>query len=730
MKFLHKLTAASLLAAGAIFSSSSEVIEITAPGSSLLLEASKGKSLKYLYFGKSPSPTDVASLAASANKTRLYPAYGMGDCRQTALAATMPDGNMTLELTTDTVLTDGRMTTVRLRDKVYPISVDLRFRTFPDCDVIETWAEITNNSRNDVELRQFASAHLPIPRGDVWLSSLYGSWANEARLEEKPLSHGLFEIYNTDGVRNSQSSHAEVMFSLDGKPQENNGRIIGAALCYSGNYKLKVDTDESDFHHFFAGIDDDNSYYTLAPGERFITPELALTYSTEGKGGASRAFHNWARKHRLANGDRDRKILLNSWEGVYFDINEPGMEAMMRDIADMGGELFVMDDGWFGSKYPRNDDTTSLGDWVVNTHKLPNGIGGLLKTARDAGIDFGIWIEPEMVNIKSELYEKHPEYVLKADRRDIIPGRGGSQVALDLGNPKVQDLVFEVVDTLLTNYPQIDYIKWDANTAILNRGSQYQGKDRQSRLFIDYHRGFRKVMERIRQKYPDVTIQACASGGGRVNYGVLPWFDEFWASDNTDALQRIYIQWGTSHFFPALAMGSHISAAPNHQTGHVLPLKFRIDVAMSGRLGMEIQPKDMTGAEKEQCRLAISDYKRIRDVVQHGNLYRLQSPYDNNGVASLMYVSNNRDKAVLFWYKTETFAGQKLPPTVLAGLAPDKSYKITELNPIDVVPLTVEGKSFSGSLLMCNGLTLPIEHNDGKNLHVPYASRVLLLEAQ
>lgn len=730
MTFIKKSIIALFFAALTSAETYAEIINVSTPSSTILLDAKRGKALKYLYYGKKLTTDDMNSVAATSSQTDFYPVYGLGGSCKTALAATMPDGNMTLDLAVDTVVTDGAITSFRMRDKVYPLNVDLRLKTFPDCDIIEIWTEITNNAKRNVVLREFASAHLPIPYGDVYLSSLYGTWANEARLEERPLPHGVVEIYNTDGVRNSQSSHAEIMLSLDGKPAENHGRVIGAALCYSGNYKLRVDTDESDFHHFFAGINEDNSSYILAPGETFVTPELALTYSTEGKGGASRSFHNWAKKHKIAHGDRDRKILLNSWEGVYFDINETGMADMMRDIADMGGELFVMDDGWFGAKYPRDNDTTSLGDWTINTLKLPHGIKGLVERAKQNGIDFGIWIEPEMTNFKSELFEKHPEYVIKADKREIIPGRGGSQVALDLGNPKVQDLVFEVFDTLMTNYPEIDYIKWDANTAVLNRGSQYLDKDRQSHLFINYHRGFKNVMERIRNKYPDVTIQACASGGGRANYGILPWFDEFWVSDDTDALQRIYLQWGTSHFFPALAMGSHISAAPNHQTGRVIPLKFRIDVAMSGRLGMEIQPKDMTDAEKEQCRLAISDYKRIRDVVQHGNLYRLQSPYDNKGVASLMYVSNNRDKAVLFWYKTETFAGQKLPPTVLAGLAPDRSYKITELNPIDVVPLAVEGKLFSGDLLMSNGLTLPTEHNNGKDLHVPYASRILLLEAQ
>lgn len=730
MTFIKKCIIALFLAAVTSAETYAEIINISTPLSTILLDAKRGKALKYLYYGMKLTADDMNSVAATSSQTDFYPVYGLGSSCKTALAATMPDGNMTLDLAVDTVVIDGAVTSVRMRDKVYPLNVDLRLKTFPDCDIIEIWTEITNNAKSNVVLREFASAHLPIPYGDVYLSSLYGTWANEARLEERPLPHGVVEIYNTDGVRNSQSSHAEIMLSLDGKPAENHGRVIGAALCYSGNYKLRVDTDESDFHHFFSGINEDNSSYILAPGETFVTPELALTYSTEGKGGASRSFHNWAKKHKIAHGDKDRKILLNSWEGVYFDINETGMAEMMRDIADMGGELFVMDDGWFGAKYPRDNDTTSLGDWVVNTHKLPHGINGLVESAQQNSIDFGIWIEPEMTNFKSELFEKHPEYVIKADKREIIPGRGGSQVSLDLGNPKVQDLVFEVFDTLMTNYPEIDYIKWDANTAVLNRGSQYLDKDRQSHLFINYHRGFKNVMERIRAKYPDVTIQACASGGGRANYGILPWFDEFWVSDDTDALQRIYLQWGTSHFFPALAMGSHISAAPNHQTGRVIPLKFRIDVAMSGRLGMEIQPKDMTDAEKEQCRLAISDYKRIRDVVQHGNLYRLQSPYDNKGVASLMYVSDNLDKAVLFWYKTETFAGQKLPPTVLAGLAPDRSYRITELNPIDVVPLAVEGKCFSGNLLMSNGLTLPVEHNNGKDLHVPYASRILLLEAQ
>lgn len=453
-----------------------------------------------------------------------------------------------------------------------------------------------------------------------------------------------------------------------------------------------------------------------------------MTYSDEGLSGTSRNFHRWARLHKLANGTKLRKILLNSWEGVYFGINEERMNQMMTDIASMGGELFVMDDGWFGDKYPRRTDKTSLGDWVVDKRKLPSGIEGLIDAAHQRGIKFGIWIEPEMANTRSELYEKHPDWVLKAPERELVLGRGGTQVVLDLTNPEVQDFIFHIVDNLMAKHPDINYIKWDANMSIMNHGSNYLNKEDQSDLYIAYHRGFESICQRIRLKYPDLTIQACAQGGGRANYGVLPYFDEFWVSDNTDALQRIYMQWGTSYFFPAIAMASHISAAPNHQTFRTIPLKYRIDVAMSGRLGMEIQPKDMTDEEKELCRKAIAEYKEIRPVVQLGDIYRLVSPYDKLGVASLMYTSPEKDKAVFYWWKLEHFYNQHLPRVKMAGLAPNAEYRICELNRIDKQPLDFEGKIFSGAYLMANGLELPANHLVDRNKKNDYSSRVLYLE--
>lgn len=723
---------AACLSAGSL---QAENVCVSTPSTSLVVEATQGQELKFVYYGAHLADADQQYLGdAGASWYSAYPAYGLSPAVEDAIAVRHADGNMTLRLVvdgTETRAEEGATVRVfKLRDAFYPVSVNVCYRTYADADIIETWTEIKNNEKSAIVLRRFDSGYLPIRRGNVWVSHLSGSWANEAQVTQEPLTPGMMVIENKDGGRNAHTSHSEVMFSLDGQPQENSGRVIGAALCYSGNYKLRINTHDDEYHGFFAGINEENSEYRLERGETFTTPVLALTYSAEGLSGASRNFHRWARAHRLANGNTPRKILLNSWEGVYFDINEQGMAQMMKDIKDMGGELFVMDDGWFGSKYPRNNDSTSLGDWTVDTRKLPSGIEGLIQEAERQGIKFGIWLEPEMTNTKSEFFEKHPDWVLKATNRDLVTGRGGTQLVLDLANPKVQDFIVDLVDNLMTKHPQIDYIKWDANMPISNHGSQYLPASKQSLLYIAYHQGMEKVMQRIRAKYPKLTIQECASGGGRANYGLLPYFDEFWTSDNTDALQRIYMQWGTSYFFPAIAMGSHISAVPNHTVFRTTPLKFRIDVAMSGRLGMEIQPKNMTDEEKAQCRQAIADYKLIRNTVQQGDLYRLQSPFDHIGVASLMYVNEAKTQAAFYWWKTENFYNQHLPRIPMKGLDPNRMYRVRELNRIDNKPLQFEGKSFSGAFLMANGLELPYTHDVDYNKKNDYASRVLLLEAE
>lgn len=730
-----KLKSIALILMTVALPAMAEKVSVNTKGMSLILDVENGKPAQYLYFGTKLNPNDLQNLkVATDGRMDAYPAYGLNTPAEAALAMRHSDGNLSTALvaTGCDVKNEGNasVTTVHLKDPVYNIKVDLKYRAYNDVDMIEAWTEILNGEKGTVTLTTFASAMLPIRRGDVWMSHLSGTWAAEGQLSHEKLQPGEFVIRNNDGTRNSHTDHAEVMFSLDGKGQENVGNVIGAALVYSGNYKLKTVTDDTEYHYFFAGINEQNSEYHLKKGETFKTPALALTYSTQGLSGASRNFHKWGRKYILAHGDKERDILLNSWEGVYFDINQKGMDQMMADIHSMGGELFVMDDGWFGTKYPRVTDNCALGDWVVDTKKLPNGIEGLLNDARKNQVKFGIWIEPEMTNTTSMLYEKHPDWVIKAPKRDAVLGRGGTQLVLDLSNPKVQDFVFGVVDNLLTKYPDIAYIKWDANMAIMNHGSQYLSAADQSHLYIAYHQGFAKVIDCIRAKYKDVVIQCCASGGGRANWGMLRGFDEFWVSDNTDAMQRIYMQYGTSYFFPAIAMASHISAVPNHTVFRTTSLKYRIDVAMSGRLGMEIQPKNMTDEEKALCRKAISEYKEIRPVVQFGDLYRLVSPYDNQGLSSIMYVSEAKNKAVFYWWKLANFYNVHLPRVKMAGLDENKIYKVKELDVIDNKPLDCEGKSYSGKYLMEHGLEMPYVHEVDWGKKNDWSSRVLYLEAE
>ena len=706
-------------------------VVIQTKNTTMVLDVETGKQPQYVYYGAKLSDYDLQNLQSPRDgRMDAYPAYGMNCTAEAAVSMTHADGNMSTELFATDVTTQGSVTQITLKDPKYPVQVVLCYQARFDEDMIETWTEIKNGEAKPITLTQFASCSLPIRRGNVWLSHFGGSWGNEARLIEEPIQLGQKVIKNKDGVRNAHTDHAEVMFSLDGKGRENSGDVIGAALCYSGNYQLKVETDDTEYHYFFAGINPDNSAYHLKKGETFTTPKVAFSFSKCGLSGVSRNFHRWGRKYMLAHGNKERKILLNSWEGVYFDINQQGMDQMMGDIASMGGELFVMDDGWFGVKYPRKTDNCALGDWEVDKNKLPEGIEGLLRDAKKHGIKFGIWIEPEMTNSVSELYDAHPDWVVKAPKREVVKGRGGTQLVLDLANPKVQDFVFSIVDNLMTKYPEIDYIKWDANMPIINHGSQYLTMNDQSHLYIEYHRGFEKVCQRVRAKYPDLTIQACASGGGRANWGVLPYFDEFWVSDNTDALQRIYMQWGTSYFFPAIAMASHISATPNHTVFRTTALKYRVDVAMSGRLGMEIQPKNMTDDEKELCRKAIAEYKQIRPIVQFGDIYRLVSPYDKQGLASLMYVDEQKSKSVFFWWKTESFQNEHLPRVKMVGLDASKNYKIHELNRIDLRPMDVEGKVFSGAYLMNHGLEMPYRNEPEWSKKNDWSSRVLLLEAQ
>ena len=685
---------------------------VSTPNTSLLIEATPGETVKIQYYGSKIENSDIQGIydAGMVFNADSYPAFGLQTMGEKAIAATQPDGNMSLDLKIEQVkqypTKDGEVTEILLKDKVYPFEIKQYYKAYQGTDIISTWIEIMNNGKKSVTLYRFVSAYLPVQRGDNWLTHFHGHWGAENMLEEEKLTNGQKVISNKDGMVNTETDNPSFMLSIDGKPQEEYGHILGGTLAWTGNYLLKMDITNTKLN-IIAGINEENSHYKLESKETFKTPEFAMTYSTSGKGGVSRAFHRWARMYKLSHGNVERDILLNSWEGVYFKVNQEGMDQMMKSFSALGGELFVMDDGWFGNKYSRDRGDSSLGDWTVNKKKLPLGIEGLIASAKKHKIKFGLWIEPEMSNTKSELFEKHPEWILQCKNRPLSTGRGGTQIVLDLTNPEVQDFVFSVIDNLMTHYPEIAYMKWDANSCMLDYGSPYLPKEKQSHLYIEHHRGLNNVLERIRAKYPQLILQACAGGGGRINYGILPYFDEFWTSDDTDALQRVYLQWGVSCFYPAIAMAAHVSADKNHQTGRYLPLKFRFDVAMSGRLGMEMQPEDMTEADKEFTQRAIQAYKGIRPIVQFGDLYRLISPYENKGVASLMYVAPEKDRAVFYAYKMNHFINMTIPNVKMNGLDPQKKYQLIDLTPLSKnKPCSLHNKIISGKILMEKGIAL------------------------
>jgi len=704
---------------------------VNTPKTTLMLAVNEGQTPRIHYYGSRLRPEQAHEVydAMSINYD-AYPAFGLNSFDETALSVTHADGNMSTELVVTGCRTEGDQTIIAMKDKKYDLYVDLCYRANDKSDVIETWTVIRNGEKKPIKMEQYASGVMTFRQegarqGDgttgrgVWLTHFHGGWGQEAAMTEEPLTAGLKVITNHDGVRTAMDDRAEVMLSLDGRPQENSGRVVGAALCWTGNYKLRIETRGKYRHTLLAGIDDLHTAYTLKPGETFQTPVLAMAYSEEGKGGVSRAFHRWGRNSQLHNGKALREILLNSWEGVYMDVNQEVCEQMMDGIKTLGGELFVVDDGWFGRKYRRTDDTKALGDWMTDTVKLPKGIPALVKAAEDRGLKFGIWIEPEMTNSNSELYDAHPDWVVAHPTRELSKGRGGTQLVLDLSNPKVQDYVVGIVDNLVKENPTLHYIKWDCNMSMNNYGSSYLTADRQSHLFVDYHLGLHSALKRIRQAHPDLVIQLCSSGGGRVNWGFMPYFDEFWVSDNTDAQQRLFTQWGTSHFYPTMAMAQHVSASPNHQTGRVIPLKFRFDVAMTGRLGMEMKPSDLNERETEYAKKAVAFYKEIRPTVQLGDLYRLLSPYEGNGFCSEMFVSEDKSEAVFFCYKFENYIGLETPRWHMAGLDPNATYRLNEFECTERTHF-FEGKTFSGKFLMETGIDATLGRQ--------FASRVIRLK--
>lgn len=721
----------SVLAVLRLEAQENNLIRVETNDLNMVLEAQSGRKVILHYWGEKIRGNDSFRNCKLKNQPdtqdkygmQLYPAYGGRFFLNPALKLTHSDGVLTTELVyTDhevkTIDANRTQTIIHLQDNLYPVMVDIRFTAYIKENVICQSVSVSHKEKGTVKVENLASSYLSFHADSYYLTHFHGTWAHEMQMREEQLTPGVKVIESKKGVRTTQSENSSFLLSLSRPSAEYSGDVYAGSLAWSGNYKMSFELDEYGILHMLGGMNPFASTFMLKPGKILSTPEMVLTYSPCGKGQISRNLHDWSRKYALAHGDKIRPIILNSWEGAYFNFNEATITEMMDHAADFGIEMFVLDDGWFGNKYPRNGDNAGLGDWHVNREKLPRGINYLADYAVSKGMRFGIWIEPEMVNPDSELAKNHPEWIVRSGKRDVLPMR--NQYLLDLSNPKVQDFVFNTFDNVVSMSTNISYIKWDANRHVDNAGSEYLPKGEQTHFWYEYVKGLYSVYDRIRAKHPDIEIQLCSSGGGRLDFGALKYHDEVWASDNTNALDRIYIQYGTNLFFPAIATASHVSTSPNHQTGMITPLKFRFDVAMSGRLGMELQPKDIVGDEYRFAKKTIQVYKDIRSIVQFGDLYRMNSPYDENGWYSLMYVSKDRKESVLFAYSLKYHGRTAFYETKLHGLNAERSYRIKEINTVSGESrYYANGKVFTGDFLMKAGLSFPINN--------PYESIVLHL---
>ena len=634
-----------------------------------------------------------------------YTPSGSRNLLEPAIQVIHADGNPSLELkyvrheqSTRNQPRGVTLTTIYLKDPEYPFQVALYYKAYYDENVIEQWTSIQHSEGGVVKLQKYASANLYFSSAHTYhLTHFHGDWAQEMKPAQIQLTAGLKVLDTKLGTRADLFQAPSFFLSLNqpaNHVDDDQGEIFSGTLAWSGNYQLQFEIDSLRNLRAIAGINPYASEYSLGAGEEFVTPSFLFTYSSEGLGMASRNWHRWARNYRIPQGQGDRLTLLNNWEATYFDFNEDNLTALMRDGKKLGVDLFLLDDGWFGNKYPRDNDRAGLGDWQANVKKLPHGIGYLVSEAQKTGIKFGIWVEPEMVNPKSELYENHPEWVIKAPNRVEYYYR--NQLVLDLSNPAVQDFVYKTVDGLFTNYSQLAFIKWDCNSVIYNAFSSYN--PRQSHLYIDYVRGLYKVVDRLRQKYPTVPMMLCSGGGGRIDYGALQYFTEFWPSDNTDGLERVFIQWSYSFFFPAIATCNHVTDWGKQS------LKFRTDVAMMGKLGYDIVVSKLTSDELQFSQQALQIYNRLKDTIWQGDLFRLASPYRaDSDVASLIYVNQLQTHAVWFTYLTNNrYQAGSTRVIRLKGLDPSKTYTIREVNIYPGTPNStiIQQTSFSGDYLL------------------------------
>jgi alpha-galactosidase len=658
------------------------------------------------------------------------PTPGSGDYRVPGLVVEQPDGSTTLEIAygghrilagkppipglpaTYAEASDEAATLeVDLIDARSGLVVTLSYTIFRDVPAVARSARFRNEGHDGLRLTTAMSLALDLPDAEWDLIYLAGAWARERTVRTRRLEFGRQSISSTRG--SSSAAHNPFVALRRRATTEEHGEALGVALVYSGNFLAEVEVEPYGTARLRVGINPDTFAWELAPGGEFATPEAVVVHTGDGLGAMSDAFHRLFRE-RLARGawrDRARPVLVNNWEGTYFDFDEDRLVAIATVARDLGIELFVLDDGWFGK---RDDDTSSLGDWFVDRRKLPNGIDGLARRITELGLGFGIWIEPEMVSERSELFAAHPDWAIGVPGRPRTEGR--QQLVLDLSRPEVVDHLEGVLSDVLGSGP-ISYVKWDMNRWISEPWSAGLPAYRQGEFFHRYILGVYELYRRLTTRFPDILIESCASGGDRFDAGMLAFAPQAWTSDDTDAVERLAIQWGSSLSYPLSSMGAHVSAVPNHQTGRITPLATRAAVAFFGVFGYELDTTALTEAERDEVRDQVAFYKDHRDIIQRGRFVRLRSPFEGDGnTTAWMAVADDQSRAVVGFYRVLNRPAPGPDRLRLRGLDPERDYRISMWPAGDDALGRANALVRRGDDLEATGLVIDLERHEAAAL--------------
>ena len=644
--------------------------------------------IQYADRGFSPNPNEAGHRRDYSLDTlpQEYSGCGVGDFRLPAAEVELPDGSRLLDLRyAGHEIRQGKYAlpglpafhgeggetlSVRLRDAASGVEVELLYGVFEDFDLITRAARITNGGAAAVSLCRAMSLCLDFSRADLDLITFDGGHAQERNLNRAPLRPGVQGVGSTRGMSSHQHNPFVILCERDAG--EDHGLCYGAALLYSGDFLAEAERSQFDDTRLILGIHPRNFRWPLAPGESFSTPETALACSPDGLARLTHCLHRAVRERLIRDPYRGRRrpVLVNNWEATYFDFNEEKLAALAEVSAGLGAELFVMDDGWFGQ---RSDDMRGLGDWTVNREKLPSGLEGLVPRIQKLGMQFGIWVEPEMVSEDSQLYRQHPDWALAVPGRP--PARGRSQLTLDFGRQEVREYIYAALRKVLDS-AEISYVKWDMNRSLTDLWSAALPPQRQGEVCHRYTLGVYELLERLRMDYPGLLIEGCAGGGGRFDLGMLYYTPQIWCSDNTDAIDRLRIQYGTSFCYPAGCMGSHVSVSPNEQNGRITPLETRGVVAMSGAFGYEMDLGKCPEAEKSLIKEQISTFKRHWQLIQEGDYYRLTDPFQAPDCTAWQYVSQDQRQSLVSLVTGSARASLPFRTLRLKGLDPARKYRV------------------------------------------------------